>query len=224
MKLRLSLSLAAALFALQSSASAGNFNDCGTLVMDGGGCILLEVANGDRYIPDDGGGGFPIGSVVTITGDFDPTCFSICFANVGCIWSAVTTLGCSGPVGTNYCVVANNSTGAGAIISGDGSDSVSGNDLVLSATPVPDQFGVFYYGPTQTQVPFGNGFRCVDGVFQRLDTVMATGNTLTYALDNTAPPTAAGQRLLSARLESPAASLLAAISQIESWACSRPPI
>ncbi|TDJ69339.1 MAG: hypothetical protein E2O39_11825 [Planctomycetota bacterium] len=193
MKIRLSLSLAAALFALQGSASAGNFSGCGILVQDGGGCILLEVANGDRYIPDDGGGGFPLGSMVTITGDYDPTCASICWANVGCIWSAVTTLGCSNPIGTNYCLLVNNSTGAPAIISGSGSDSVSANDLVLSATSVPDQFGVFYYGPAQTQVPFGNGFRCVDGVLNRLDIVMATANELTFALDNTSPPSAGGQ-------------------------------
>lgn len=98
-----------------------------------------------------------------------------------------------GSIGTNFCSSLDNSSGGPAVISGSGSDSVSANDLALSAAPVPDQFGVFFYGPSQTQVPFGNGFRCADGVLNRLAIVMATGNTLTLALDNTSPPTASGQ-------------------------------
>ena len=32
----------------------------------------------------------------------------------------------------------------------------------------PGVFGLFFYGPTQVQVAFGNGFRCVGGSTQRV--------------------------------------------------------
>ena len=54
------------------------------------------------------------------------------------------------------------------------------------------QFGLFFYGPAQTQAPFGNGFRCVGGGstgLGRLDIETAgAGNLLQHALDNTSPP------------------------------------
>jgi hypothetical protein len=32
---------------------------------------------------------------------------------------------------------------------------------LLAQSTVPSQFGIFYYGPIQTQVPFGHGYRCI---------------------------------------------------------------
>ena len=52
--------------------------------------------------------------------------------------------------------------GAGATIGYSGSASISASDLVLEVDgSVPNQFGVFYYGPDQDQVTFGDGLRCV---------------------------------------------------------------
>ncbi|MCA8981828.1 MAG: matrixin family metalloprotease [Planctomycetes bacterium] len=67
------------------------------------------------------------------------------------------------PTPTTYCIASPNSTGAGAQIGFSGSSSVSANDLQLfvSSAP-PDQFGIFFYGPNATQVPFGQGYLCVD--------------------------------------------------------------
>ncbi|MDP6763375.1 MAG: sulfatase-like hydrolase/transferase [Planctomycetota bacterium] len=64
----------------------------------------------------------------------------------------------------NYCVSEPNSTGQASIMDSVGSTSIGTDDLVLVADHVsPGQFGVFFYGPTETQIPFGNGFRCVGG-------------------------------------------------------------
>ena len=59
---------------------------------------------------------------------------------------------------------------------------------------MPNQTGLFYYGAGQTQTPFGNGFRCVDGaeVF-RLPIEQATSNTLVHLVDFSDPPAASGQ-------------------------------
>ena len=60
----------------------------------------------------------------------------------------------------------------------------------------PNQFGLFFYGPNQTSVPFGNGILCVSGQLQRLS-VSNSGSqgVLVHALDITSPPTGSGQIL-----------------------------
>jgi len=96
-------------------------------------------------------------------------------------------------LGATYCTAGLNSTGAPAAISASGSASVAANDLLLRAEPVPNQPGIFFYGAGQTSVPFGNGTLCVAGQIARLDVVNATGNVMTFLLDNTSPPSAATQ-------------------------------
>jgi hypothetical protein len=82
------------------------------------------------------------------------------------VWS-VTSGGC--PVPYNYCAVTNNSTGQPCLISHTGSQSVSANTFGLRATGGPSNTaGLFFYGPTEVQAAFGNGFRCVGGVVWRL--------------------------------------------------------
>ncbi len=102
--------------------------------------------------------------------------------------------GVGAPTISAYCLSTVNSTGGSASAYMEGCTSVAANDLVLSAAPVPNQPGLFYYGPNQTQVPFGNGFRCVGGpqVF-RLDVSVASGNVLSHSLDIANPPAASGQ-------------------------------
>jgi len=94
----------------------------------------------------------------------------------------------TGSIGNNYCIGVDNSTGSPAELSAGGSTSVAANNLVLLASPVPDQPGLFFYGPDQTLVPFGDGFRCVGGIIGRLSVVNATGNAMQFSLDNTMPP------------------------------------
>jgi len=63
---------------------------------------------------------------------------------------------------TYYCIGAPNSVGSGARIGYVGSTSIAANDFHLTvAHAPPHQFGLFYFGPSQTEVPFGNGYRCV---------------------------------------------------------------
>jgi len=70
---------------------------------------------------------------------------------------------------TNYCTSTPNSSGLPGLIAAGGSFVVGDNDLQLSASQLPPgQFGIFYYGPNQVQIPFGNGFRCVGGSVFRL--------------------------------------------------------
>jgi len=54
------------------------------------------------------------------------------------------------------------STGAGALLEGCGSTSVTDDDLVLSVTGMPpNQSGIVYMGAGQLALPFGDGLRCV---------------------------------------------------------------
>jgi len=86
---------------------------------------------------------------------------------------------------TNYCTSAPNSAGPGCVMGSSGTTSVSANGFQLRATGgIPNQFGLFYYGPDQAQVPFGDGFGCVGGgttgVFRLLPAQLtnAVGNAL----------------------------------------------
>ncbi|HVS18899.1 MAG TPA: PQQ-binding-like beta-propeller repeat protein [Planctomycetota bacterium] len=89
----------------------------------------------------------------------------------------------------NYCVAAPNSAGAGASISHSGSTSVAADDLVLHvAGAVPAQIGLYYYGSSTAQVPFGNGWRCVGGQITRLPAVQIDANGQAgYAVDLASP-------------------------------------
>jgi len=98
-------------------------------------------------------------------------------------------------VGTNYCPLTVNSAGAGTVMSGSGSASVMANDLVIEAANGPaTQPGVFFYGPSQIQVPFGEGNRCVGGAVIRLwPPSVADGTGLnTRVVDNTSPAITGG--------------------------------
>lgn len=99
-------------------------------------------------------------------------------------------------VSANFCSATSNSTGSAATISSNGDCSVAANSFSLTASPVPDQFGIFFYGSSQLNggngVPFGDGLRCVGGGagVARLPVAMAASQTLSWDVDLTAPPQA----------------------------------
>jgi hypothetical protein len=100
----------------------------------------------------------------------------------------VSLVSCSG-IGVNYCTSTNNSTGGAAVMSATGSNSIASNDLALHAAPVPfNTNGIFFFGATATQTPFGNGFRCVASPTVRLGIQSANANQLDRTIDNTQPP------------------------------------
>jgi hypothetical protein len=90
----------------------------------------------------------------------------------------------------SYCLTSPNSVGPGAIMSAAGSTSISSNDLTLYSTGCPtNQFGMFYYGPSPSQTPFGNGYKCVGGSLIRfhIQQVDQTG-TASLSVDYTDLP------------------------------------
>ena len=88
-----------------------------------------------------------------------------------------------GGVGLRYCSTAPNSHSvAGAVLSVHGSTSVAANDLVMIAARVPGDPGLFYLGTSQTQLPFGNGFRCVAGKVSRMPVAQGQHLLLTQAV------------------------------------------
>jgi hypothetical protein len=88
--------------------------------------------------------------------------------------------GMSSGLGSNYCTSTPNSTGGAATISASGSDQLADMDITLAAVSVPNQPGIFYYGPSQVAVPFGNGIRCVGGQTVRMDVTFPAGNMVSY--------------------------------------------
>jgi len=95
--------------------------------------------------------------------------------------------------GSNFCAALPNSTGMPALISTSGSVSLAANNLRLQAGPVEsNQPGIFYYGPDQIQVPFGDGFRCIGGTPGSIVrmfpfSVSDAGGVLSFTVDNTLP-------------------------------------
>ena len=98
-------------------------------------------------------------------------------------------------VPANYCIGAANSVGAGAMLSSSGTTSVSANDFVLEMSGgLPNGFGLYFYGPNQIQVTFGDGFRCVGGATHRLQPPIASDGSGANSrpVDFTSPPTGGG--------------------------------
>lgn len=73
------------------------------------------------------------------------------------------------PAPQTYCVGAPNTVGGGAQMgySGTGNLVLNNLQLFVYACP-PHTSGLFFYGTTAVQTPFGNGFRCVGGSTVRL--------------------------------------------------------
>lgn len=168
--------------AILDGGQASNGNGAGTPAAN---LPLIEVHSGTW---GNSWGGHACGhQVVVAPGAVTPT-----FTTAGAVrLRTVAAAFGSTDSGTNYCTSVTNSTGSAATISTGGSTSVGANDLVLNAAPVPNQPGLFFYGPDQVQIPFGNGFRCVGGTVGRLDVHNASSNALSHDLDVTQPPNAA---------------------------------
>jgi len=97
-----------------------------------------------------------------------------------------------------------NGTGYGSVLCASGSSSVVNNNLVLHADHVPlNQFGLFFYGANQINLPFGDGLRCVgaggSGIHRLGPPIQpdAFGN-MTRHWDLTQPPSNAGLGAVSA--------------------------
>ncbi len=77
---------------------------------------------------------------------------------------------CGGGLGTHYCTVNNNSTGFPALMAASGSADISNNNFTIEAIQLPpSQFYIFFHGPNQQDIPFGNGRLCVGAPQTRLN-------------------------------------------------------
>ncbi|MBL8860221.1 MAG: FG-GAP repeat protein [Planctomycetes bacterium] len=84
---------------------------------------------------------------------------------------------------TTYCIGAANSVGSGGRMAWSGSTSVVANALALSCSGIaPNSPGLFYFGTTTAQVPFGDGFGCTGGNITRLG-IFVAGPTGVAALN-----------------------------------------
>ena len=69
-----------------------------------------------------------------------------------------------------YCRATANSTGTAAAIDWSGTTSLSDNSATLLVSDLPsNQPGLFFYGPNEVNIPFGDGNRCVGGGLTRLN-------------------------------------------------------
>ena len=91
---------------------------------------------------------------------------------------------------SHYCSASVNSTGSGALMGIQGTTQVWRNDLVLTAGPVPQQPGLFYYGPQSANQTFGNGKRCVGGQTIRLPVIVPQAGSFHYSVDYSTLPAA----------------------------------
>jgi len=105
---------------------------------------------------------------------------------------------------TNYCTTSPTSFGPGAVMSSSGSMRISDNTFQLIAMgAVPGEFGLFYYGPDQVSLPFGDGTQCVGagtrGLFRLHPPIRAAFDGLVLRLlDFTVPPAGSGPGAISA--------------------------
>jgi len=90
------------------------------------------------------------------------------------------------PVGTSYCSSTINTSGFAASLGAVGIDSVGANEFTLVCDGLPvGTPGLFFVGPNQIVIPFGEGIRCVGGSITRLPPVNfgSAGGVVTRTLD-----------------------------------------
>ena len=75
-------------------------------------------------------------------------------------------------------------------ILGGSSLAIADNTFTLTATPVPNTLGIFYFGSGVASLPFGGGTRCVGGQTFRVQpaTFPAAGNAQVRPIDLTTSP------------------------------------
>ena len=99
------------------------------------------------------------------------------------------------PLPQGYCTSTPNSSGSPATLSSSGTTSIVANDLVLVVEDAAaNQFGYYFYGTEEQQVPLGDGFLCVDGSLFRLVPALKTdaSGSGSWFVDYNAPPMGGG--------------------------------
>jgi hypothetical protein len=100
----------------------------------------------------------------------------------------------SSSIGSSYCTSTMNSSGNAALISATGCPSVAIGAVTLHGSSMPaNKTSLFFYGPTATQSPLGNGFLCVTGgLFRFHAATTSPSGTIDHAIDFTSTPAGMG--------------------------------
>jgi hypothetical protein len=127
-----------------------------------------------------------IGDTAVITSRFSDTA-----ANIG---GSAYTFDLNDCLGANYCDITPNSAGSGAEIRVAGSHSVLANDFTLITTgAIPNKVGLYFYGPSQVNIPLGNGRLCILPVVRLNPPIITDGSGIaTRAVDFTVFPAGSG--------------------------------
>jgi choice-of-anchor B domain-containing protein len=102
---------------------------------------------------------------------------------------------------SNYCLSLPNSSGNQAIMGSTGLADVNLNNFDLTMTGAAvNQFGLFFYGPNQATIFFGDGVLCVTGGVYRLNPplLLDGSGAAQRSLDFSLPPANAGSGLIAA--------------------------
>lgn len=104
------------------------YDECGEFIQ-GVSCILFEDVNGRQLLLDVDVSGQPLGVQMRVTGNFDPTCFTICLQGDGCVFNSVI-LACGPPPGNfpQFC-------------NGDGGDGMGCTDCPCGNNAAPPSIG-----------------------------------------------------------------------------------
>lgn len=97
------------------------------------------------------------------------------------------------PEAQNYCTAALNSTGEGAHLSVNGSNSIASSDLQVWCTSLPaGANGYMVYAAGQNNTPFGNGTLCTAGPRNFMPVQASTGGMAQRLFDYSGPNSAGG--------------------------------
>jgi len=90
--------------------------------------------------------------------------------------------------GTPYCEASASSLGEPAVLRARGCSSLEAGGLAFEAAPVPDEPGVFVYGPARVERPFGDGRLCAGGTLTRSPVQVGHSGLLWWTLELAVPP------------------------------------
>lgn len=162
----------------------GSAYPAGISAADLDGCT---IGGGRVYLADDAGG-FPVQVFNLGTGLWESPATTMTTFNASVAGAAWAPGLIGGPIGTNYCMAANNSAGGAGAMSANGSAYVVRSSVTLSASNLPvNQFGIFVASMTQDFIVgaggTSNGNLCLGGVIGRINTVLGSGADGEYSLE-----------------------------------------
>lgn len=97
------------------------------------------------------------------------------------------------PEAQNYCTAGVNSTGEGAHLNANGSNSIASSNLQVWCTSLPDGAnGYMVYGAGQNNTPFGNGTLCTAGPRNFMPVQASIGGMVQRLFDYNGPNSAGG--------------------------------